>query len=55
MDYNAMNGFDYMTGWGMGFGGFMMVFWLVALLALVYFVARAGANNGNGNNHNANN
>ncbi len=36
-----------MGGWGMAFGGFMMIFWVLVLVALVVFITRwaAGGNN----------
>jgi len=45
MEYEAMNGFGNWGGWGMAFGGIMMVFWFVVLVALIVFIVRwAGGN-----------
>ncbi len=50
MGYDTINGFGYMGGWGMAFGGVMMVFWVVALVALVVFTTRwFGRNDESGN------
>jgi len=35
-----MDGFGDMGGWGMAFGGIMMLFWVVAIVALVVFLVR---------------
>jgi putative membrane protein len=40
MGYGYMDGAGYMGGWGMAFGGFMMLFWIAAFIALVVFLVR---------------
>ncbi|NOX73264.1 MAG: SHOCT domain-containing protein [Alphaproteobacteria bacterium] len=40
MGYGYMDGAGFMGGWGMVFGGFMMLFWIAAFVALVVFLVR---------------
>ncbi len=40
MGYEMIGDFGYMGGWGMAFGGLMMVFWIGALIALVVFLVK---------------
>jgi putative membrane protein len=40
MGYGYMDGAGFMGGWGMAFGGFMMLFWIAAFVALVVFLVR---------------
>ena len=51
MGYGMMNNFGIWGGWGMAFGGVMMIFWIVALVALVVFLVRwiGGTPNGASN------
>jgi len=40
MGYTMTDGFGAWGGWGMAFGGFMMIFWLAVLVALIMFIVR---------------
>ena len=40
MGYAMTNGLGNWGGWGMAFGGFMMIFWVVVLVALIIFIVR---------------
>ncbi len=40
MGYGMMEGPGAMGGWGMAFGGIMMIFWAVLMVALVVFLVR---------------
>ncbi len=40
MGYGFVNGAGYMGGWGMAFGGFMMIIWIGLLVALVFLLVR---------------
>ncbi len=40
MGYAMTDGFGNWGGWGMAFGGFMMIFWVVVLVALIVFIVR---------------
>ncbi len=40
MGYEMMNGAGVASGWGMAFGGLMMVFWFAIMVAVVVFIVR---------------
>jgi len=40
MGYEFMNGAGMMSGWGMAFGGLMMIIWFAVMVAVVVFVVR---------------
>ena len=40
MGYGYMQSAGAMGGWGMAFGGVMMIFWLVILIAAIVFLVR---------------
>ncbi len=45
MGYAMTGGFENWGGWGMAFGGFMMIFWFAALVALIVFIVRWSSGN----------
>ncbi|VAW17197.1 hypothetical protein MNBD_ALPHA11-458 [hydrothermal vent metagenome] len=47
MGYSMTDGFGTWGGWGMAFGGFMMIFWFAVLVALIMFIVRWSGGNTN--------
>ncbi|MCF6325829.1 MAG: hypothetical protein L3J21_00905 [Devosiaceae bacterium] len=47
MGYSMTDGFGTWGGWGMAFGGFMMIFWFAVLVALIMFIVRWSSGNTN--------
>ncbi len=47
MGYAMTDGFGNWGGWGMAFGGFMMIFWFAVLVALIMFIVRWAGGNSN--------